>query len=279
MWELNFPHPFLRRSEMEGKNLAISVGAPAGDRGSLSASQADAEAQVICKERWEQIGELAATGQSISAFARALALDRKTVRHWLRERQWAPYRRQPPVATLLASHQAWLEERAPQVNHSARILFQELRQRGYQGGYDTVKLAVRPLRLQATLADLTQCRYETAPGQQAQIDWGEARLQLDTERVRVNFFVMTLGYSRRAYVEAFTNERMASLFAAHEHAFAHFGGHCAVLLYDRMRTVLDDTAGSRKWNATFKAFADYWGFEPRVCRAYRPQTKARWNRA
>jgi hypothetical protein len=52
----------------------------------------------------------------------------------------------------------WLKERAPQVNHSARILFQELRQRGYQGGYDTVKLAVRPLRLQATLADLTQCR-------------------------------------------------------------------------------------------------------------------------
>lgn len=261
---------------MEGKNLAVSVGAPAGDRGSLSASHPDAEAQVICKERWEQIGELAATGQSISAIARALDLDRKTVRHWLRERQWTPYRRQPPVATLLASHQAWLEERAPQVSHSARILFQELRQRGYQGGYDTVKLAVRPLRLQATLADLTQCRYETDPGQQAQVDWGEARLQLATERVRVNFFVMTLGYSRRAYVEAFTNERMASLFAAHEHAFSHFGGHCAVLLYDRMRTVLDDTTtGSRKWNATFKAFADYWGFEPRVCRAYRPQTKGK----
>jgi hypothetical protein len=47
-------------------------------------------------------------------------------------------------------------------------------------------------------------------------------------------------------------------------------------LYDRMRTVLDDTtAGSRKWNATFKAFADYWGFEPRVCRAYWPQTKGK----
>ena len=33
--------------------------------------------------------------------------------------------------------------------------------------------------------------------------------------------------------------------------------------------------GKRAWNPTFKAFADYWGFEPRVCRAYRAQTKGK----
>lgn len=263
---------------MEGNNSAVS-GSPAVASGAnLSASATDAEAQVINKDRWEQMSQMAKAGQSISAIARAMDLDRKTVRRWLREQQWAPYRRHPAAATLLGPHQAWLKERAPQVNYSARILFQELHQHDYQGSYDTVKLAVRPLRAEATLADLTQCRYETAPGQQAQIDWGEARLLFSdsAERVRTNFFVMTLGYSRRAYVEAFSNERMATLFTAHEHAFAHFGGHCAVLLYDRMRTVLDDTTeGSRKWNTTFKSFADYWGFEPRVCRPYRPQTKGK----
>jgi len=46
-----------------------------------------------------------------------------------------------------------------------------------------------------------------------------------------------LGYSRRAYAEGFENERIGSLLAAHEHAFAHFGGRCAELLYDRIRTV------------------------------------------
>jgi len=261
---------------MEGNGETSSRASSSG--ANLSASELDAGAQVINKERWEQMSEMAMAGQSISAIGRAMDLDRKTVRRWLRERQWAPYRRQPTEATLLAPHQAWLKERAPQVNYSARILFQELRQRDYQGSYDTVKLAVRPLRAEATLAGLTQCRYETAPGQQAQIDWGEARLRFGdgSERTRVNFFVMTLGFSRRAYVEAFANERMATLFAAHEHAFSHFNGHCAVLLYDRMRTVLDDTTeGSRKWNSTFKAFADYWGFEPRVCRPYRPQTKGK----
>lgn len=262
---------------MEGITPAVQENSATVSSVSLSASQPDAETAVICQERWEQVVELHAQGQSISAIARLLQLDRKTVRHWLREQQWAPYRRQSPVATLLSAHQGWLIMRAPQVNYSARILFQELqRQFDYQGSYDTVRNAVRPLRGAACLADLTQCRFETAPGQQAQVDWGEARVAFGTERLRIHLFVMTLGYSRRAYVEAFTDERMASLFAAHEHAFLHFGGHCAELLYDRMRTVImGSEAGKPKWNSTFKAFADYWGFEPRVCRPYRAQTKGK----
>ncbi|WP_177307841.1 transposase [Pseudoduganella namucuonensis] len=96
---------------------------------------------MISKERWEQINQMVAAGRSISAIARELDLDRKTVRHGLRKQQWAPYRRKLAVPTLLAPHQAWLKERAPQVNYSARILFRELEQKGYHGSYDTVKLA------------------------------------------------------------------------------------------------------------------------------------------
>lgn len=33
--------------------------------------------------------------------------------------------------------------------------------------------------------------------------------------------------------------------------------------------------GKVVWNSTFKAFADYWGFEPRVCRPYRARTKGK----
>jgi hypothetical protein len=61
--------------------------------------------------------------------------DRKTVRKCLRQEEWEPYRRECRQDTLLAMHQAWLTERAPQVRYSARILFQELKQRGYEGGY------------------------------------------------------------------------------------------------------------------------------------------------
>jgi transposase len=243
----------------------------------VSVSQSDTEAQVLSRERWEEIRRLHDGGKTVSAIARQLELDRKTVRYWIRRVTWMPYQRKAAASTLLDAHSTWLTARAAQVNYSARILFQELQaQHGYQGSYDTVKHAVRPLRADATLAALTQRRFETAPGQQAQIDWGQTKVRLGDAVGTIHFFVMTLGYSRRAYVEAFGDEQFASLLAAHEHAFAHFSGHCAELLYDRMRTVVLGTEDGRpKWNPKFAAFAKYWGFEPRVCKPYRAQTKGK----
>lgn len=248
----------------------------------VSELQPDAEDGVIGREQWQAIHEKRSQGMSVSAIAREFDLDRKTVRSCLRRSEWAPYRRRVSAETMLAEHRAWFEERAPQVNYSARILHQELRlQRGFSGSYETVKLAVRPLRAQAQLAGLTQCRFETGPGEQAQVDWGQISVMLGDERIKVHVFVMTLGYSRRGYAEGFLNERMPDLLAAHERAFAHFGGRCEFLLYDRMRTVVlgstSDETGQRRvrLNATFDAFARHWGFTPRLCQPYRAQTKGK----
>lgn len=260
---------------MEGNQVmdAAVVEAP----GIVAVPEVGAEMPVISKERWEQIRRLHALGQSVSQIARTAGLDRKTVRNGLRKPEWMPYRRTPVAETLLAAHQGGLVERAPLVNYSARILFQELRAtRGYQGGYDTVRDAVRPLRREAAAASLTQCRFETEPGEQGQVDWGQVRVQFATGPATVHVFVMTLGYSRRAWAEGYENERMSSLLAAHEHAFTHFGGRPEELLYDRMRTVTMKPAEEKaKWNPTFESFFRHWGFEPRLCRAYRAQTKGK----
>jgi hypothetical protein len=89
-------------------------------------------------------------------------------------------------------------------------------------------------------------------------------------------FVLTLGFSRRAFYWAYPNEQLAQFLEAHERAFEHFGGLTREHLYDRPRTVCHrDGEGKRVWNPTFKTFAEYWGFEPRVCRAYRAQTKGK----
>jgi hypothetical protein len=85
--------------------------------------------------------------------------------------------------------------------------------------------------------------------------------RFSAEPAVVHVFVMTLGYSRRAWVEGFTNERMEQLITAHENAFEHFGGVCADLLYDRMRTVvIGSLEGRPRWNPQFEAFAAHWGF-------------------
>lgn len=254
-----------------GQVVAVEV------TGIVAAPEVGAEMPVISKERWEQMQRLRALGQSVSQIARTAGLDRKTVRACLKQSEWKPYRRTPVAETLLSAHQAWLVERAPLVNYSARILFQELRgMRGYQGGYDTVRNAVRPLRKDAGAAALTQCRFETEPGEQGQVDWGQVRVPFATGPATVHVFVMTLGFSRRAWAEGYENERMSSLLAAHEHAFTHFGGRPAQLLYDRMRTVTSEPEAKKgKWNPTFESFFRHWGFEPRLCRAYRAQTKGK----
>jgi transposase len=67
-------------------------------------------------------------------------------------------------------------------------------------------------------------RFETPPGKQLQIDFGERRAMIGDENVKVYLFVATLGYSRRLYVRPFLNERQKSWFAGMEGAFRHVGG-------------------------------------------------------
>ena len=248
----------------------------------VSGLNPDTEDGLVGKQQWQAIHERRSAGQSVSAIAREFDLDRKTVRSCLRRLAWSPYRKEAITPTMLDVHRQWLAERAPQVHYSARILHQELRsQRGWAGSYETVKLAVRPLRAAASVAALTQRRFETAPGEQAQVDWGQLTVRLAGTPTKVHVLVMTLGYSRRGYAEGFLHERIPNLLAAHENAFSHFGGRCETLLYDRMRTVVLGTttdatgAGRPRLNTTFEAFARHWGFTPRLCQAYRAKTKGK----
>ena len=234
------------------------------------------EVCMVDQGRWAEIRRLREDERvSISEIARQLDVDRKTVRRSLRQTTWQPYRRAAKTETLLTAHADMVRVRAPQVGYSARILYQELRaSRAYTGSYETVKRFVAPLREVQLQADRALVRFETPPGQQSQIDWGQVTVPFRTGRMVVHIFVLTLGFSRRGFYHACADERMTQFLEAHERAFAHFGGHTREHLYDRPRTVCyrDDT-GRRIWNPTFKAFADYWGVEPRVCRPYRAQTK------
>src|SRR5262245_56293463 len=225
------------------------------------------EVPMVRQERWEEIRRLRVQDRvSITEIGRRLDLDRKTIRRCLRATEWTAYRRLPRPATLLAAHADHLRERAPQVGYSAQILFQELRQRGYAGSYDTVKLFVQPLRAAQLGGERAQIRFETPPGQQSQIDWGTATVAFRARRQVRHVFVLTLGFSRRSYYRCCPNETLPQFLDAHEQAFGHFGGHTRDHLYDRPRTVCHGTLGGRIiWNSTVRAFAHYWSFTPRLC--------------
>jgi len=244
----------------------------------IQAGPSPAETVMVRQELWEEIRRTSARESvSVSELARRFGVDRKTIRRCLRERTYRSYQRERAAATLLAAHEGYLRERAPAVDYSAQILFQELRaERGYRGSYETVKRFVKPLRAVREQAQRALLRFETPPGGQSQIDWGESRVRFRRGVSVQHFFVMTLGFSRRAFHLAYPRESLRQFLDAHEQAFAYFGGHAREHLYDRPRTVCHPGSDGRaRWNATFKSFADYWGFEPRLCRAYRAQTKGK----
>jgi transposase len=105
------------------------------------------------------------------------------------------YARAERADTLLAEHTSDLQSRAPQVQYSARILYQELRQgRGYRGSYETVKRFVRPLRAAEQAAERATVRFETPPGHQSQIDWGQARIYFRSQPVILHVFILTASH-------------------------------------------------------------------------------------
>jgi transposase len=234
------------------------------------------EVQMVHRDKYGAIRELADQGVAKKAIARALGLDIKTVRKYLEQGQWVSYQRESATRTVLSGFEDWITNRASEVDFNASVLYREAKLQGYSVGYETLKRFVRPLRAeQRKIAEAT-LRFETPPGQQGQVDWGSSGVWLGDQRVRLHFFILTLGFSRRSFAQAFVDEKMASFLAGHEAAFAWFGGRSRELLYDNPRTaVLGREGGQVILNGTFADFAAHYGFRPRFCQPYRARTKGK----
>jgi transposase len=214
---------------------------------------------------------------SIQAISRMLGWNRKTVRKYLLAPEGAPaYSRRPPRPGKLAGYEKYLEQRLAAGVWNGRVLLRELQQLGYGGGYTILTDWLRPRRQAGAAAAVM--RYETAPGRQGQVDWGHlGTLEAGGRVLKLSGFTLTLGYSRAMWAWGTVDEKLGTLLRMHERAFEELGGVPEEILYDRMRTVWTgmDERGEVVWNSVFLDFARYWGFRPRLCRAWRPQTKGK----
>lgn len=228
-----------------------------------------------------EIHILSAQGHGIRAIAAQLGVSRNTVRRALREAPDRSYGPRAVRAGKLDAHKDYLRERmaaAAPVRLPAPVLLRELRERGYDGQVSILKDFLRTLRPAAVEAPLL--RYETAPGEQMQVDW--AVFRRGPAALRLSAFVATLGYSRAAYVEFVADERLQTLLECQRRAFEYFGGVPARLLYDNMKTVVLERdaygAGQHRFQPALWDFARHHGFLPRLCRPYRAQTKGKVER-
>lgn len=215
---------------------------------------------------------LQAKGWGARRIARELGVSRNTVKRYLAAGGWVAYRR-PERGSRLAGLEEWLRERFRRHRGNAEVLRQELlAEQQIEVSLRTVERAVAPWRRELAAEARATVRFETAPGEQLQIDFGEKRVVIGGEVVRVHLFVATLGYSRRNFVMAFDNQRQGSWLRGIEAAFAHFGGVAERLLLDNARALVEehdvDTREVR-YNERFHAFCRYWGVRPQACAPYR----------
>lgn len=203
---------------------------------------------------------------------------RNTVRRYLRAGGAAPFSK-PVRKTAFDGLEDWLRERFFRHGGNADVVRQELAsEHGIVIGLRSVELRVQPWRRELKAQKRATVRFETRPGHQLQIDFGEVRTWIADERVRVHLFVATLGYSRRMYIRASLRERQLDWFEGMEGTFLRFGGVPTEVLFDNARALVehhDAVTREVRFNARLHAFARYWGFNPKACAPYRARTKGK----
>jgi transposase len=221
---------------------------------------------------------LKALGWGSKRIAAELGCARNTVRRWLAEGDWRPCA-SASRSKKLDGLSDWIAERFRRHGGNADVVRQELAsEKGLIVSLRTVERATARLRRELIAAARATLRFETHPGEQLQIDFGERRVEIGDVAVKVFFFVATLGYSRRLHVRAYGHERQDSWFDGLESAFRAFGGVPREVLLDNAKAlILHHDPASREvvLHPRLHAFARHWGFRIRACAPYRARTKGK----
>lgn len=151
--------------------------------------------------------------------------------------------------------------------------------RGYSGGPDHFRDRIRGLRPRRVPEAFL--RRATLPGEEAQVDWGHfGKLKVGRAERPLVAFVMVLSYSRLVYLSFHLTMETGVFLAAHEAAFAAFGGVPRVLLYDNLKSAVLERQGEHiRFNERMVAFASHHRYEPRPVGVRRGNEKGRVERA
>jgi transposase len=235
-------------------------------------------ADMLTQEQAVEIRILARQGESIRQISRRTGLSRNTVRRYLRDGAAQRYGPRAPRPCKLDPYLEHLQARIAQARPDwipATVLLRELHELGYSGGISQLKAYLAPFKQPLPEPVI---RFETAPGQQLQVDFTTVR----RGRSRLLAFVATLGFSRATFVRFATREDFPAWREGLLAAFEYFGGVPWEVLFDNAKPVVIERdlygPGRHRWHPGMLDLAQHCGFKLRLCRPYRARTKGKVER-
>jgi len=236
---------------------------------------------MISREEVMTIHILHKQGYTQRAIARQLGISRNTVKRYLQKNIDEPkYTARPKKKhSKLEAYKFYLHRRIAQaapIHLSGEVLFREIKTLGYTGSISLLRQYLYDYR--GKKAPQEVIRFETPPGKQMQVDWGQMR----GGKKPIHVFIAVLGYSRAMFIMFTDNMHYETLEACHQCAFEYFQGVPQQIWYDNMKTVVIERdaygEGRHRLHQSFYQFSKSMGFLPKLCRPYRPQTKGKVER-
>ena len=206
--------------------------------------------------------------------ASALSLDRRTVQRWIAAGNYLPrqtFGRASKLDAFKPIVGRWLE-RYP---YTGTQVLLKLREMGYEGGKSILNEYIAKIRPRKDEAFLT---LRFAPGECAQVDWGEyGSVRVGSASRRLSFFVMVLCHSRMMYLEFVVSRTTEHFLACHRNAFEYFGAVPGRIMVDNLKSaVIRRLIGQAPvFHPRYLDFAGHFGFEISACGVGKGNEKGR----
>ncbi|MFD1708465.1 IS21 family transposase [Siminovitchia sediminis] len=225
------------------------------------------------EEVFWMIQDLYKKGWSITDIAEEMGISWPTAKKYTEEipkKQTRPNRK-----SKLDPFKEYIKQRIEEGTTNCEVLFEEIQEKGYSGKKTILKDFVQPYRKTPGKQGIP--RYETAPGEQAQVDWMDCGIrEMNGQRKRTYGFIMTMSYSRKRYLCFTTDMKMDTFLRCMIQAFGYYGGIPKKILFDNMKTVVQQRLKKEIiLTSEFNDFAFYYGFQVTLCQPGRPRTKGK----
>lgn len=232
---------------------------------------------IIEVDLYSKIRTLYTEGESMRSIAARLGISRQTVKKYCDGNTHPDvrksYTRKPDVITddvkafiLSCFHQDEVENLSKQKHTAKRIYDRLVIERDFTGSYSAVREAVRHLRAEHMIPTQADIPLEYDPGDAIQIDWGEATVYINNQKIKINFFCGRLCNSCDIFVQTYYSQNLESFLEAQQTMFDYFRGVPKRLIFDNAKVAVREGFG-RHAKATdgYRSFAAHYAFKTEFC--------------